>query len=286
MTKPRLFLLPPFVFISFVTAATGRGETRPAVGLQLWSLREEFKMDALHALDLTKQLGFAEVETAGTAGMSAEDYRAALDARGLKAVAAHVQYDAMEKDVASVVREIQTLGATYAFCPWIPHESGFDEALVKAAAENFNKWGAAFRAAGITFGYHTHGYEFVSGTKAGETLFDELVRLTDAKNVSFQMDVFWVYRAAADPMALLEKYPDRWASFHIKDIRKGAEREAGSSGSPASDKVVAGTGAIDWPKLLAAGRAQGINHFVLEDESDAPLDQIPQSLAYLKSIGF
>lgn len=69
---------------------------------------------------------------------------------------------------------------------------------------------AAFRAAGVTFGYHTHGYEFVPGAKAGETLFDELVRLTDAKNVSFQMDVFWVYRAAADPMALLKKYPDRW----------------------------------------------------------------------------
>ena len=286
MIRSRLFFLPPFVFASFVTAATNRGDTKPAIGLQLWSLREEFKMDALHALDLTKQLGFTEVETAGTAGMSAEDYRAALDARGLKATAAHVQYGAMEKDVAAVVREVKALGARYAFCPWIPHESGFDEALVKTAAANFNKWGAAFRAAGITFGYHTHGYEFVPGVKAGETLFDELVRLTDAKNVSFQMDVFWVYRAAADPMALLKKYPDRWVSFHIKDIRKSAERKAGSSGSPASDKVVAGTGAIDWPKLLAAGRAQGINHFVLEDESDAPREQIPQSMAYLKSIEF
>src|SRR5690606_8467147 len=103
------------------------------------------------------------------------------------------------EDVAAVIREVQTLGARYAFCPWIPHESGFDEALVKAAAENFNTWGAAFRAAGVTFGYHTHRYEFVPGAKAGETLFDELVRLTDAKDVSFQMDVFWVYRAAADP---------------------------------------------------------------------------------------
>jgi sugar phosphate isomerase/epimerase len=290
MTKPRLLLLPTFVFASFFGAGAGcsRVETRPAVGLQLWSLREEFKKDSMRALDLVRDMGFTEVETAGTAGMSAADYRAALEARGLKPVAAHVQYGAMEADLAKVVAEIKALGATYAFCPWIPHDgpAGFDAALAAKAAANFNTWGAAFRAEGIRFGYHVHGYEFVPGSREGETLFDDMVRATDPQAVEFQMDVFWVYRAAEDPMTLLKRYPTRWASIHIKDIRKDAERIVGSSGAPASDKVVIGTGAIDWPTLLRAAREQGVNHFVLEDESDAPLEQIPASMRYLGGLEF
>ena len=284
MSTPRLILLPTLVLASFFGPALARVDAKLPVGLQLWSLREEFKKDAQHALDLTKGFGFAEVETAGTAGMSAADFLAALKSRGLKPVSAHVQYPALEKDVAEVVNEAKTLGVSYAFCPWIPHEGAFDAATAKKAAENFNKWGAAFRAAGIKFGYHPHGYEFVPGSKPGTTMFDELAQMTEPQNVSFQMDVFWVYRAAADPIPLLKKYPNRWVSLHIKDLRKGAERIPGSSSTPASDKVVIGTGQINWQELLGTAKAQGINHFVLEDESEAPLKQIPQSMVFLNTL--
>lgn len=257
----------------------------PVFGLQLWSLRDEFKNDAMRAMELTHDMGFTEVEAAGTAGMAAEAFRDALAAHGLHATSAHIGYGDLEKDLDSVISDVKTLGATHAFCPWIPHEGVLDLATVEKAAANFNKWGAAFHAAGIQFGYHTHGYEFVPGTQGG-TLFDDLVRLTDPENVKFQMDVFWVYHSAVDPLALLKKYPDRWVSLHVKDIRKGAPVEAGSSGAPATDKVPVGMGALDWPALLETARAQGITHLVIEDESDDPLTNIPISMKYLKHLPY
>ena len=254
------------------------------IGLQLWSIRAQFEKDANIGLDLVKKLGITEVETAGTANLTAEQFRAALDARGLKAVSAHVQFAAMEKDIAGVVRSVETLGAKYAICPWIPHQGAFDAATVKRAAENFNTWGAAFRGAGIKFGYHPHGYEFVPGETAGTTRFDELVAATDPRNVSFQLDVFWAYIAGGDPVKLIEKYGSRWVSLHVKDVRPGAARAAGTSKAPATDNVPVGSGEIDWKAVLAAAQKAGVQHYIIEDETSAPVDNIPVSAAYLRGL--
>lgn len=272
-------LLVPIAF-----AAPAAAAFNDHVGLQLWSLRDFFKDGAIAGLDQAQKFGLTEVETAGTFDLTAEQFRAALDARGLKAVSAHVQYPAMEKDIEGVVRSVQALGAKFAICPYIQHTDSFDAADVQRAAENFNKWGAAFRAAGIRFGYHPHGYEFVPGDKPGETRFDELAAATDPQNVCFQLDVYWAYVATADPVALLHKYGSRWVSLHVKDVRHGVERVPGRSGTKPEDKVIVGTGQIDWKAVIAAAEKVGVTHYIIEDEGPSPLEDIPQSAKYLREL--
>jgi sugar phosphate isomerase/epimerase len=254
------------------------------VGLQLYSLREMAKESPLPALDQAKAFGIIEVETAGTGNLTAEQFRAALDERGLEAISAHVQYPAMEKDVAGVIKTVQTLGAKYAICPWIPHQGEFDAATVQRAAENFNKWGVAFRAAGIKLGYHTHGYEFVPGDKPGTTRFDELVAATSPENLCLQLDVYWAYVATADPVSLLHKYGSRWFSLHVKDVRHGVERTAGRSSTKPEDRVVVGTGEIDWKAVIGAAEKAGVTYYIIEDESPAPVENIPLSAKYLHGL--
>ncbi len=283
MKTRQLPLLLVVAATSFLVACA-KPAAEPVVGLQLWSLREETKKDPLRALDLVKGFGITQVETAGLAGMSVGDFRAALDARGLVARSAHVSYAAMLADLPAVVAEVKALGVTHAFCPWIPHKGAFNSGHVKTAAVDFNRFGAAFREAGIRFGYHNHGYEFAPGSKPGESLFDELAAQTDPALVAFQMDVLWVVHPGADPLALLEKYPGRWAAFHIKDKRSGLPPIVGSSSVPAADKVPIGKGQVDWEPLLRAARAQGMELFFLEDEGVAPLEEIPQSLAHLRGL--
>ena len=111
-----------------------------------------------------------------------------------------------------------------------------------------------------------------------------MAKATVGKNVFFQMDVFWVVSGGADPFKLLEQYRGRGMGFHVKDIRKGADIGLMDGGAPATDKVVVGTGQIDWPKLIAAAKAQGVQHFYIEDESPDPLANIPLSLAYLRAL--
>ncbi len=266
------------------TSAADAGDFSDQIGLQLYSVRGSFLQDPFTAMDMVAGYGIREVETAGTARMTPEQFRAELEKRGLKAVSAHVQYDALKKDLDAVLAEVKTLGVTYAIVPWIPHEGEFDGEEVEQAIANFSKWGDAFHAAGITFGYHPHGYEFGGGKMSGPTPFDRIAEATAEHHVVFEMDVFWVVHGGADPLKLFAQYPDRWVALHVKDIRKGAPTGFTNGGAPAEDKVIVGTGQVDWQKLIGVAREHGVKHFFIEDESPEPLANIPQSIAYLRTL--
>ncbi|MDQ3625139.1 MAG: sugar phosphate isomerase/epimerase [Verrucomicrobiota bacterium] len=265
------------------------GSFQGPIGLQLYSLRDSFKTDVPGTLDKVKGFGFTTVETAGTYGLPVEEFRKQLDARGLKVVSAHIGYEALKTSLDGAIREAKALGATYIACAWIPHEIGnFNEADVKRASADFNLWGEKLKAAGLTFAYHCHGYEFRPVSEgASETLFDLLARGTKPELVAFEMDVFWVVQPGADPVKLLAKYSGRWQLMHVKDLRKGA-RTGVYTGKAASlaDDVAIGTGVVDWPAVLKEAARVGVKHYFIEDESPMVLEQIPVSLKYLSKVRY
>jgi sugar phosphate isomerase/epimerase len=48
--------------------------------------------------------------------------------------------------------------------------------------------------------------------------------------------------------------------------------------------VALGTGQVDVPAVLKAAKKAGVKHYFIEDESPSIGTQVPQSLAYLKSL--
>jgi sugar phosphate isomerase/epimerase len=269
-------------------AADLSGDFKGPLGLQLYTLRESFKTNVPGTLDKVKAMGFTEVEGGGDYGLGLEKFNALLQERGLKMTSAGFGYEAMKKDIASAVRRAQAFGVKFVMCAWIPHaESGFTEADATRAAADFNAWGAAFKAAGITFTYHPHGYEF-RPLKEGDarTCFDLLVAETKPELVSFEMDVFWVTHPGQDPAKLLAKYPNRWALMHLKDLRRGAPTGIHTGHAPQSDDVPLGTGQVNWPAVLKQAAAVGVEHYFIEDESATPLEAVPMSVKYLERVKF
>lgn len=254
------------------------------IGLQLWSLRGAFLKNPTEALDLAKSYGITEVETAGTARMTPEQFRAELEKRGLRAVSAHMGYERLRDDFAGALKEVKALGVAYVIVPILPEKEKFDHARAMEAAANFNRWGKAFREAGIRFGYHPHGFEFGPGKTVGKTLFDEMVEATRPEDVFYEMDVYWVVHGGADPVTLLHRYAGRWVALHVKDMRKGIPTGLNIGSSPAEDKVAIGQGQIDWPAVLRAARKVGVKHFFVEDETTDAEANIPPSLAYLRQL--
>ena len=256
------------------------------LGLQLWSLREQTKTDLPAALDLAKSYGVTEIETAGTANLSVEAFAKLLDERGLKPVGAHLGYDELKKDLPAAIHTAKVLGVKYVMVPWIPHgPTGLTAQEAHEAAANFNQWGAAFRAEGINFGCHFHGFEFAPlAEEKGASSFDIILRETKPKLVSFEMDVFWVIHAGKDPVQLLKQYPGRWSLLHVKDMRKGTATGFFTGHAAPDDNVAVGNGLIDWPTLLRTAQAAGVQHYFLEDETPMPLVTIPESLKFLRAL--
>jgi sugar phosphate isomerase/epimerase len=252
------------------------------VGLQLWSLREHLPKDLPGTLAKVRAMGFREVEGAGLWGHPVRELRASLDAAGLRCQSAHMGFERLRDDLSGAIAEARALGATWVVCPWIPHEKAFTRDDALKAAEAFNRFGAAAREAGLRFGYHCHGYEFVPAAEG--TLFDTLAAAADPARVAFQVDVFHAYHGGADPARLIRKHKGRVASLHLKDEKKGFAVEAGSAGAPPEADVPVGTGQIDYPAVLRAAVEVGASLYYLEDESADPLGHIPESVAYLERL--
>jgi len=269
-------------------AAAPAASVADHLGLQMYSLRVQTMQQGWRAgLDEAKSLGFSFIEgVTAPKGETPESYKAAVAARGLRLVSAGFAYDELAKDVAGAVAKAREAGVEFVMVAWIPHrdEVPFTDDDARKAAADFNAWGAAFRAAGITFTYHPHGYEFRPDADGG-TPFDVLVRSTNADFVSFELDVFWATHGGQDPTALLAKYPTRWRLMHVKDIRKGAPTGIYTGHAPGTDDVAVGTGQVDWPSVLREAKRVGVEWYFIEDESPTPLQDIPQSVAYLKSLG-
>jgi sugar phosphate isomerase/epimerase len=252
------------------------------VGLQLYSLRDQFKTDVPGTMEKVAKYGFKEVELAGTYGMGAEEFKALLAKNGLTGVAGHFPYDRYKNEPEKVAAEAKALGLKFAGTAWANHKDGFDEAECREAAEVFNKAGAVLKKEGIQFYYHNHGYEFV---KHGDgTLFDLLMELTDKENVAYQLDVLWAVFPAQDPAALLEKYGSRFQLMHLKDLKKGVETGSLAGGTDVKNDVTLGTGQMDWPAILKAAVKAGVKHYFIEDESPTAPEQIPGSLEFLKTV--
>ena len=256
---------------------------RRAVGLQLYSLREQFKKDVAQTLDQVRAFGITNVELAGTYGVAPGKFKAQLDARGIKAISGHFSYEQCRDDIEGVARDAKLLGLEYAGCAWIPHKDPFDEKTCREAAAVFNRAGEALAKHGIKFFYHTHGYEFLPYRDG--TLFDLLMAETNPEFVRIEMDVYWIVHPGQDPVKLLEKYGKRFELMHVKDMKRGTP--GGFTGqSDVTNNVPLGEGIIDLPGVFRAAKKAGVKWYFIEDESPASVEQIPQSLRYLENLKF
>ena len=285
--NPKLNGLFIAVALSLGAVVTGlAGDFAGPWGIQLWSVRDELATNVPGTLDEVRSWGVKNVELAGTYGLTAEQFKAQLDARGLIPVSAHFPYDEYRTNLAEVIRDARTLGLKYAGCAWIPrpNDAPFDEAKCREAIAVFNRAGRALAEQGVTFFYHSHGYEF-QPYKDG-TLFDLMMRKTNPAYVHYQMDVFWIVHGGQDPVALLKKYPTRWELMHLKGMREGTPTGLLTGETDVRNDVALGTGKIDYAPVLREAKAIGIRWYFIEDESPSSEQQIPQSIQYLKTVNW
>jgi sugar phosphate isomerase/epimerase len=85
---------------------------------------------------------------------------------------------------------------------------------------------------------------------------------------------------------LLEKYAGRWKLMHLKDLKKGIATGSLSGKTDVANDVPLGTGQMNWSAIFTAARKNGVQHYFIEDESPTSMEQIPQSLTFLRGNGF
>lgn len=251
------------------------------VGLQLYSLRNQFQADVPRTLDQVRSFGIKYVELAGTYGLEPQAFNDALKAKGLQAISAHYSYEQFRDHIDDVIHEARVFDLEYVGCAWIDHPHPLDEKTVREMAGVFNRAGELLAKNNLKFFYHMHGYEFAPYENG--TFFDLLAKETNPRFVKFQMDVYWVVNAEQDPVKLLKRYGKRFVLMHLKDMKQGTPRNLLGE-TDIENNVSLGQGIIQWTEVIRAAKEAGVKWYFLEDESSRSVDQIPQSLRFMQTM--
>lgn len=248
-------------------------------GLQLYTLRDVLPQDPKKVLTQVASFGYKEIESyEGDKGMfwgmKNTEFKKLMDDLGMKVVASHCD---IEKDFERKAADAAAIGMRYLLCAWIGPQKSLDD--YKKAADTFNKRGEICRKHGLRFAYHNHDYSFKPMN--GEVPQDLMMKLTDKDLVDFEMDIYWVVTAGADPIEWFNKYPGRFTLSHIKDRKKNVPASQGDA------STVLGTGSIDFSTILKKAEEKGMKHFLVEQElydGTTPMGAVQANAAYIKSL--
>jgi sugar phosphate isomerase/epimerase len=117
----------------------------------------------------------------------------------------------------------------------------------------------------------------------GVVAFDELLKWTDPKLVTIELDLAWVVTAGLDPTKYLKQHADRISLLHVKDVRKDAVTTADEL---KSQTVEVGRGKIDWKRIFAACDPKHLKHYFVEQENftGSTIDAVRASFQYLSTL--
>jgi len=285
MAQDRRTFLANLGLAALTAACGGRAASSPVlagaagkrrlsrIGIQLYTLRRNAQTDLAGTLGQIAKIGYKEIEFAGYYGHAPAEVRSILDANGLTAPSTHAGIDVIEKTPDKLFSESRIVGHEWITVPSLPPGPKNTADDWKRIADQFNKAAAQVKSAGFRFAFHNHNAEL---KKVGDiTGLDVLIDSTDPSLVSYEMDIYWVVNGGGDPLAFLQRYPNRFKMLHVKD----------SMGPPDHKMVDVGVGTINFGKIFAA--AKGIEHYFVEhDEPADAFKSAATSFAALSRIEF
>jgi sugar phosphate isomerase/epimerase len=151
-----------------------------------------------------------------------------------------------------------------------------DATVWRNFALDLNKAGAMARRAGFEFGYHNHHFEFLRvDDGSGRRAWDILTSVADSRLVHIELDIYWAWRGAADPVDLLRTHRTRIKQFHVKDM------------DIESSFADPGTGLIDFARVFAANATWGgVKEFIVERDDAGTGDREPADALDTARVGY
>ena len=303
------------------------------IGLQLYSIRSVIGNPELYAANHEEafkalaEMGYTTVEAANyndgkLYGVDPAQYKADLEAAGLKSLSSHIGHNLSPEELASgnfeesmkwwdqAIAAHKAAGCKYIVTPSFRIPETLEG--LKTYCDYFNEIGKKCAENGILYGYHNHSNDFLEVD--GKMINDILIENTDPDLVAFEIDVAWAYRAGVDAAEYIRKHSGRFELIHVKETKaqmgklsfmkppkKGFRMERDISGWPKMtpeqaaemDKFLSincelGKGIVDMKAIKAAADAQGFTPYYIVERDYAWTGDIFTTLAadsgYLRAL--
>lgn len=229
-------------------------------GIHLVSVDSDMKKDPIGTIEKIGKMGYSYVEThryenGKFYGFTPEEFRALLEKNKLRLEGSMVFKDLDVNNMDQTMKwwdtcisdqikaGVQYITTTNVNIDLLKLTDG-----LKKYVSYFNEVGKRCKEKGILFLYHNHVEEFQK--IRNEIIYDYFLKNTDPTLVYFQSDLYWMHVAKVDPIEYFKRFPGRFLSWHVKDIK-----ELGSSNK------------IDFKEIFEYAKIAGLKYNTAEIEA-------------------
>lgn len=219
------------------------------------------------------EIGFFRLDPAQT-----QAYQALLQAHALELAAIHVGGNIFDlesqkdqvRNIAAVLEMANALGAKDIFFSG----SRTSDSMVRQdfidQAVKIAELGKRAAEAGLTLCYHNHDWEIRNSLLGLSTLMEE----TDPDHVKLVLDVGWVTKGGADPVAVIHTYGNRVKHLHFKEFTaEGSFTELGS-------------GIVNFPGVVRAIQGRE-NLWIIAEQDESRIgaaESVKHNCAYMRNL--
>jgi sugar phosphate isomerase/epimerase len=197
----------------------------------------------------------------------------ALDRTGLTPVSAHVREETLRGATEGSLDRYERIGCPTAVLSYLDESHFASNEAVTETARIASEFADAVADRGFDFQYHNHAHEF--SQVDGESAYELLVERTP-EAVGFELDVAWAAIGGADPVGLIERYPDRMGHLHVADTDLSADDPG---------HVDLGAGDVDLEACVAAARRADVEWLIFEHgHATAPWESVERAADVLEAL--
>ena len=235
------------------------------IGIQLYSVKDELPKDFVGTLKKLSDIGYSSVEPYGFNGdkffdRTMKELAVIVKDMGMTISGTHTgsgilpadtntkEWDFWKKCSAS----LSSGGAKWAIQAGYPGAKSIDD--LKRIAEHFNRVGEVCKKGGVRFAYHNHHNEFKKIDD--EIILDFIIKNTDPKLVSFQLDMGHTINGGGDCLRYLTDFKGRIPLWHASDFDAATRKY-----------IEVGKGSVPYAKMFDIAKASGLEQLTVEQET-------------------
>ena len=254
-------------------AGTAAKQNKGRIGIQLYSVKDVLPKDFEGTLKKLSAMGYSLVEPYSFNGTkfidryTMKELSIMVKDMGMSISGSHVSGRILPEDVNApewdawkkIATELRSGGGKWVIQASFPgrlENANMD--VLKRAVEHFNRAGEICKKAGVKYAYHNHDAEMRKVD--GVVILDYLIKNTDPKLVSFQLDMGHVVNGGGDCVRYLREFPERIPLWHASDFDLATRKY-----------VELGRGSVPYKTLFGLPKTGGLKQLTVEQETEGDI---------------
>ncbi len=261
----------------------------PTVAAQLYTVRDftQTATDFAVTIQKVREIGYRAVQVSAIGPIPHAEVKQIVDDAGVTICNTHIPYDRLWTEIDSVIEQHKLWGCQHVAIGSLPTAYRAEgEAGYLRFAQEASTVGEKLHAAGLTFSYHNHSFEFIRFAHNGgsRSALEIIYSESDPRYLQAEIDTYWVQHGGADPVAWILAMKDRMPVIHLKDM---VVQLGENAWLPEQQMAEVGEGNMNWPRILAACAEANVEWYAVEQDIcwRDPFESLQISYDNLKGMG-